>query len=126
MYLLNKVSTIIYLLEGLLESCPSEMKKPDVIENLFMFAVMWAFGGPMVVDKGGDFRKYFSEAFATTFGQKFPKEKSCFDYMWSFQEEAWVEWTSKVDLCIYVCMYIYVYIYMCVYKYFYICIYIYI
>lgn len=52
----------------------------------------------MVVDKGGDFRKYFSEAFATTFGQKFPKEKSCFDYMWSFQEETWVEWTSKVIL----------------------------
>ena len=96
MYLLNKVSTIIYLLEGLLESIPYDNRKPDVIENLFIFAVMWAFGGPMVVDKAGDFRKYFSEAFATTFGQKFPKERPCFDYMWSLQEECWMEWTSKV------------------------------
>ena len=96
MYLLNKVSTIIYLLEGLLESVPYDNRKPDIIENLFIFAVMWAFGGPMVVDKAGDFRKYFSEAFATTFGQKFPKERPCFDYMWSLQEECWMEWTSKV------------------------------
>ena len=50
----------------------------------------------MVVDKAGDFRKYFSEAFATTFGQKFPKERPCFDYMWSLQDECWMEWTSKV------------------------------
>ena len=95
-YLLNKVSTIIYLLEGLLESIPTDTRKPDVIENLFVFAVMWAFGGPMVVDKAGDFRKYFSEAFASTFGQKFPKEKPCFDYMWSLQDECWTEWTTKV------------------------------
>ena len=95
-YLLNKVSTIIYILEGLLESIPCENRKPDVLENLFIFAVMWAFGGPMVVDKAGDFRKYFSEAFATTFGPKFPKEKPCFDYMWNLQDECWTEWNSKV------------------------------
>jgi dynein heavy chain len=95
-YLLNKVSTIIYLLEGLLESIPSENKRPEVIENLFIFATMWAFGGPMVVDKGGDFRKYFSEVFSSTFGQKFPKERPCFDYVWSFQEDCFVEWSTKV------------------------------
>ena len=57
---------------------------------------MWAFGGPMVVDKAGDFRKAFNETFATTFGQKFPKEKPCFDYVWSMNDEAWVEWTTRV------------------------------
>lgn len=96
MYLLNKVCTIVYLMEGLLESIPYEKKAIDLIENLFIFCVMWAFGGPMVVDKAGDFRKFFSETFSMTFGQKFPKEKQCFDYVWSFQEDTWVEWSTRV------------------------------
>lgn len=96
LYLLNKVATIIYLLEGLLETIPYESKKPEIVENIFIFCVMWAFGGPMVVDKAGDFRKYFSEAFSTQFGQKFPKERPCFDYVWSFQEDQFVEWSTKV------------------------------
>jgi len=104
MYLLNKVSTIIYLLEGLLESIPYEKKGADVIENLFIFCVMWAFGGPMVVDKGGDFRKFFSETFSMTFGQKFPKERICFDYVWSFADDCFVEWSSKVTNHLYIAM----------------------
>ncbi|RYG70338.1 hypothetical protein EON64_00425, partial [archaeon] len=96
MYLLNKVSTIVYLLEGLLETIPYEKKGHDVIENIFLFCTIWAFGGPMVVDKGGDFRKHFSETFSMAFGQKFPKERLCFDYVWSFTEDAWVDWSTKV------------------------------
>jgi len=87
----TQVSTIIYLLEGLLESIPYEKKNSEVVENIFLFAVMWAFGGPMIVDKGGDFRKQFSEQFSTTFGQKFPKERPCFDYVWSCQDDCFVE-----------------------------------
>ena len=83
------------LLEGLLESIPYEKKNSEVVENIFLFAVMWAFGGPMVVDKGGDFRKLFSEQFATTFGQKFPKERPCFDYVWSCQDDCFVECKSR-------------------------------
>ena len=96
MYLLNKVSTIVYLMEGLLETLPSDGKKQDVIENLFIFSVMWAFGGPMVVDKAGDFRKAFNETFATTFGQKLPKERPCFDYVWSVADDSWIEWTARL------------------------------
>lgn len=96
LYLLNKVSTIVFLLEALLESIPYDKKSSDVIENLFIFCVMWAFGGPMVVDKGGDFRKFFSENFNTTFGQKFPKERPCFDYMFSVDDNEFIEWSTKV------------------------------
>eukprot|EP01037_Dinobryon_pediforme_P047824 gene47824-62307_t len=96
MYLLNKVSTIVYLMEGLLETIPYEKKSADIIENLFLFCVMWAFGGPMVVDKAGDFRKKFNEALSMQFGQKFPKEKLCFDYVYSIQEESFVDWSTKV------------------------------
>jgi dynein heavy chain len=95
-YLLNKVSTIVYLMESLLETIPYEKRSSDSIENLFIFAVMWAFGGPMVVDKAGDFRKFFSESFSMLFPQKFPKEKTCFDYVWSFTEDCFVEWSTKI------------------------------
>lgn len=97
LYLLNKVSTIVFLMEALLETVPYDKKASDVIENLFIFCVMWAFGGPMVVDKGGDFRKFFSENFNTTFGQKFPKDRPCFDYMFSVESNEFVEWSSKVS-----------------------------
>jgi len=96
LYLLNKVSTTVYLLEGLLETVPYEKKGADVIENLFIYALMWAFGGPMVVDKGGDFRKHFSETFSMTFGAKFPKENTCFDYVYSFAADEFVEWSTMV------------------------------
>jgi dynein heavy chain len=98
MYLLNKVATIVYLMEGLLDTIPYEKKSSDVMENMFIFCVMWAFGGPMVVDKAGDFRKKFNEAFSMQFGQKFPKDKLCFDYVYSLQDDCFVDWATKVPV----------------------------
>lgn len=49
--------TIVYLLEGLLEDVPPEKKNSDLMEQFFVFALMWAFGGPMVVDKSDDYRR---------------------------------------------------------------------
>lgn len=98
MYVLNKVATVIYLLEGILETLPYEKKTAEVIESNFLFALVWAFGGPMVVDKGGDFRRMFSEAFTSQFGQKFPRDKQCFDYVWSTQTDSFVDWSTKVPI----------------------------
>lgn len=52
-----KVCTIVYLLEGLLEDVPPEKKNNELMEQFFVFALMWAFGGPMVVDKSDDYRR---------------------------------------------------------------------
>lgn len=101
LYLLNKVATVIYLLEGLLETIPPENKNMDTIENIFIFCVMWAFGGPMIVDKGGgDSRRMFSETFTSLFGNKFPKDvgKQCFDYVWSFSDDCYIDWANKVPV----------------------------
>lgn len=49
--------TIVYLLEGLLEDVAPEKKTSDLMEQFFVFALMWAFGGPMVVDKSDDYRR---------------------------------------------------------------------
>lgn len=87
-------------MESLLESIPYDKRTPaegpGVIENLFIFAVMWAFGGPMVVDKAGDFRKFFSESFSMIWPQKFPKDRPCFDYVWSFTDDCFIEWNTKI------------------------------
>lgn len=55
--ILAKVCTIVYLLEGLLGDVPPEKKHSDLMEQFFVFALMWAFGGPMVVDKSDDYRR---------------------------------------------------------------------
>lgn len=94
--LINKVSTIIYLLEGLLPLVPDGKMTPESIEMIFAFSAMWAFGGPMIVDKSGDYRKKFSEDFASTFGAKFPKEGLCFDYFYDPKSGEHVHWQTMV------------------------------
>ena len=94
--LINKVSTIIYLLEGLLPLVPEGKMTPETIEMLFAFSAMWAFGGPMILDKTGDYRKKFSEDFAAKFGVKFPKDGLCFDYFYDPKLGELVHWQSIV------------------------------
>jgi dynein heavy chain len=95
-YLLNKVSTIVYLLEGLLEATPPDKKTSDLLECLFMFCVVWAFGGPMTVaGEREDYRKNFNEAFHSKFPHnKFPKDVSCLDVFWSMEEDRFKTWDS--------------------------------
>lgn len=94
--LINKVSTILYLLEGLLPLVPEGKLTPETIEMIFAFSAIWAFGGPMNVEKSGDYRKKFSEDFAATFGAKFPNEGSCFDYFYDPKLGEHVQWQSLV------------------------------
>lgn len=94
--LINKVSTIIYLLEGLLPLIPEEKATSEIIEMTFAFCAMWAFGGPMIIDKSGDYRKKFSEEFTSSFGTKFPKEGLCFDYFLDPVQGEFIHWNTKV------------------------------
>ena len=125
--LINKVQTIVYLLESLLLTIPVESKTAESIEHIFAFAAMWAFGGPMVVDKSGDYRRRFSEEFAATFGAKFAavggdggasssggnsggnsggggggggggaNAATCFDYFFDVKSNRYVHWKTKVQ-----------------------------
>ena len=122
---INKVSTLIYILEGFLNgtsggangesngdsapspsssssaspsSCvlPTDKKTPDVLELVFIYAAVWAFGGAMAVDKQADHRKQFSDAFAMTFGQRFPKDGQCFDYYFDVESLSFLPWAARV------------------------------
>jgi len=97
LYLLNKVSTVMYLLEGMLQNTTNDRLNADVMENIFLFCLIWAFGGPLIIDKGGDYRRVFNEVFCSAFGQKFPKEMSCFDYFYDTERDKFLPWEEKVE-----------------------------
>ncbi len=95
---LNKVCTIVYLLEGLLKDL-GDKRSVETMENMFVFAVCWAFGGPMVCDKSGDYRAKFSEEFKALFPlakSQIPKDGTCFDYFFDPHTGAFIDWDIKV------------------------------
>jgi len=94
---LNKVCTIMYLLEAILAKVPPDKKTQEVLEMYFIFCAVWAFGGPQVIDKQTDYRFKFSEDFAATFGQKYPKEGQIFDYFFDHELGEHVHWSTKVS-----------------------------
>lgn len=99
--LINKVGTILHLLEGLLPLVPGGKMTPEIIEMIFIFCAMWSFGGSMMIDKSGDYRKKFSDDFASTFGAKFPKDGLCFDYFYDPSTGEHVPWHTKVPNHVY-------------------------
>ena len=95
--LINKVSSLIYLLESILTKVSDDRLSAESIEMIFAFAAMWSFGGAMIVDKSEDCRKKFSEEFRNAkYGAKIPKEGLCFDYFYCPDSEAFLPWESKV------------------------------
>ena len=79
---INMVSTICYLLEGLMEKDPNAAKSAAHMERLFLFAAVWAFGGVASADKGNNSRLAFSSAWKSAFGKvvKYPDQGTVFDY----------------------------------------------
>ena len=62
-YLISKVAMTMNLVEALMDNLEPAQRTEEVIERLFLYSIMWAFGGPMVVDKEKNCRAAFSEAF---------------------------------------------------------------
>ena len=54
---------------------------------------MWAVGGPMIIDKTGDYRKKFSE---DLFGLKYPQDGLSFDFFYDPKTGEHVHWQSLV------------------------------
>ena len=104
---INKIQTIVYLLESLLPTIPDHRATAESIEAVFAFSAMWAFGGPMVVNKSADYRRRFSEAFSSLFGAKHLVSKDggnsdslgpgiCFDYFFDVNTGQHVHWKTKL------------------------------
>jgi dynein heavy chain len=93
------IRTICYMLGGLFESLDESKKTQEIMEDLFEFCIVWAFGGPLIVDKGHgiDSRRDFHEMYVSTFANtKLPKEGMCFDYFYDVEKKEYAHWSNKV------------------------------
>ena len=77
-----------------MKSLQSSGKEDDIkviYEALFIFAVMWAFGGCMTEDKIS-----FNNLMKSAAKIKFPEAGQCFDYFFDPFTLAWTNWNANV------------------------------
>ena len=103
---ISSVMGVCHLLEGLLtygtkaDGKPEDVN-PDVLEAQFVYATMWAFGGPLIVDKNRNYRRDFSDFFVGLMAgtYKFPKEPAdalCFDFFFDTSSNEFAHWSRRV------------------------------
>ncbi|KAL0208847.1 hypothetical protein P9112_011434 [Eukaryota sp. TZLM1-RC] len=110
---INRVSTLCRILGSLLDRHYEHFKidvtntqvSTELLEAYFVFAIIWAFGGALLVDPLENFRDVFDKWFKTEWYKalqgmaKFPNELSVFD--WACvpgKESKLVEWVSWSEL----------------------------
>jgi dynein heavy chain, axonemal len=106
--LINQVMSVCRLMEGFIETLPKDPKKPvvELLEHFFFIAVMWSFGGALVVEVSedgtarGNHRLNF-HALLTGIGSsvKLPKEPDdalCFDFFFNPESEELEHWSTLV------------------------------
>jgi len=94
--ILNKVCTVIYLMEQILIGMAPDEKTEDHLDGYFQYCLVWAFGGPLLIDKQVDYRAKFNEDFRALYGQKYPAEGSVFDYYYDHTSGKHVDWKTQV------------------------------
>jgi dynein heavy chain len=80
----NSVSTLCYLLDGVLGKGDDAKKglSAEVVETYFVWAMIWAFGGALLVDKAKDHKEHFSRWWQQEFKTvTFPSQGNVFDYI---------------------------------------------
>eukprot|EP00601_Ochromonadales_sp_CCMP2298_P009433 CAMPEP_0173264512 /NCGR_PEP_ID=MMETSP1142-20121109/28018_1 /TAXON_ID=483371 /ORGANISM="non described non described, Strain CCMP2298" /LENGTH=2531 /DNA_ID=CAMNT_0014200063 /DNA_START=20 /DNA_END=7615 /DNA_ORIENTATION=+ len=94
--LINLVQSFCFLLDGMLKNLAE--KDQDAMERVFLFALMWAFGGALTADKQTDFKKSFSNFFRTLNKKiKFPEAGTVLDYFIDPASGDVVPWQDKVQ-----------------------------
>jgi dynein heavy chain len=91
--------TVCHLLTALLLDIDEEKKTQEVLEALFGYCVVWAFGGALPIDKSGNYRSMFHEMWTSSFNKvkiPYPKEGTVFDYFFDVETLSWVLWKTIV------------------------------
>lgn len=93
---INLVQCVCFILEGLLK-LPIAEKSQITIERIFLYALMWAFGGP-ISDKKAEDKKQYSSFFKSLANKavKFPEAGTCLDYFIDPMTGDGITWQSKV------------------------------
>lgn len=97
--LINLVQSLCYLLDGMIKSFNGE-KSSQVLERIFLFCLMWAFGGALTSEKQvtTDFRKVFSIFFKSLAKSvKFPDIGQVFDFFIDPATGEVIPWQRKLE-----------------------------
>ena len=95
---INMVQSLCYILDGVL-SIVTCQKNQQSVERMFIFSLMWAFGGSLTAEKQTDSRKTFSLFFKGLISKsyKFPDAGVVLDYAIDFASGEAIPWQDKVS-----------------------------
>ena len=96
---MNFVTTLTRILEGclLLDSAITNKADQPLFEMLFVFAMVWAFGGALTEKDGINYRRNFDKWFKQTFTTiKWPGKGTIFDYYANFKTGKFAPWSELV------------------------------
>ena len=99
---LSKIQMVLSIVADMLDTIEEDKTKtPEFIENCFVFAIVWAFGGLFIDDKTQENATMFDEAFQGNFGEIIPVDEddegnllTVFDYVFIPEENKWKPWTD--------------------------------
>lgn len=98
---MNFVTALVNILEGCLMLDNSITNKADqpLFELLFVFAIIWSFGGALNEKDGVSYRKNFDKWFKSAFTTvKFPSKGSVYDYYVNFKTGKFAPWSELVQV----------------------------
>ena len=96
---MSKVYTLCYLLQAQLNSMDEEKYTQAVLEKVFVYSMIWSFGGPLPEDKVNNFRRNFSRFWIDTFKDiilPLKEGQSVFDIYYDLSNDSWEGWDEIV------------------------------
>merc|ERR1711871_906160 len=97
---LTKSNAVTAIVARLLEKMSAAQKTQEALEQIFLFATIWAFGGCMCDDRTNDNRTKFDEAFQQTYKDalavSYPKDSSIFEYFYDPTTNEWEPFSDQV------------------------------
>jgi dynein heavy chain len=95
--LINLVQSFCFLLDGMLKTLPAD-RDQAAMERVFLYSLMWAFGGALSADKQTDYKKVFNVFFRTLNKTlKFPEAGTVLDYFIDPATGDVIPWQSRVE-----------------------------
>jgi dynein heavy chain, axonemal len=96
---MNFISTLTNILEGclMLDGSITNKAEQPLFEMLFVFAMVWSFGGGLNEKDGINYRKNYDKWFKQTFSTvKWPGKGTIFDYYVNFKTGKFAPWSELV------------------------------
>ena len=95
---LTKTNAVTAIVARLLEKLKAEDKTQENLEQIFLFAVIWGFGGCLCDDRTNENRTKFDDLFQSQWKEamsQYPKDCSVFDCFYDPSTNEWIPWEEQ-------------------------------